>query len=585
MLAALRAYNPGILRGLIEHYGDTLDNELSVPSARQRTGYSVFGTFQTIQAMSLHEFLTLCEAVGADPWCVMPTVFSPQEVTNLMEYLGGATSTTYGAKRAALGHPAPWTSVFARIHIEFGNENWNAVFRGGTFMNAVAYGTRGNAIFGTLKSSPYYNSAQFDLVLGAQAVNAGVMLQIHNASANHDSMTLAPYMNSKVDTFATNEDYYGPLFAEPEWWTRNPTASSGFMRANYNSIQGSSRPVPLSVYEVNINTTQGAITQAALDSFVPSTGSGLALADHMLLMLHDLGMRDQVMFSLGGYRANRGDGKSVALWGTVRDMGVTDRKRPQFLALQMANQALAGNMVATTHTGDDPTWNQPLANLIAYTGAHYLQSYAFSNGAGKSLIVFNLHRTSSLGVNFTGANAPAGTIARQVLTSANLTDNNESALNVATVTDTLTNFDPNATLTLPAFSMTLLKWTQPAVDAWRYTFFGTTSNTGNAANTADPFHTGIPNLAVFGLLGPSQDPAKVASALLPKPQTIGTNYVLSFTQPAGVSGVTYGAEWRPDLATGTWQPMTDAGSGSVHTFSVPIGSNMKMFMRLTVTSP
>ena len=36
---------------------------------------------------------------------------------------------------------------------------------------------------------------------------------------------------------------------------------------------------------------------------------------------------------------------------------------------------------------------------------------------------------------------------------------------------------------------------------WRQAWFGTTTNSGNAADTADPYHTGIKNLEVLAFLG------------------------------------------------------------------------------------
>lgn len=120
---------------------------------------------------------------------------------------------------------------------------------------------------------------------------------------------------------------------------------------------------------------------------------------------------------------------------------------------------------------------------------------------------------------------------------------------------------------------------------WRQTWYGTTSNSGNAADTADPYHTGVSNLLVFGLFGPSQNPALVTTGMRPQPQFIGGNGVISFTQPAGVSGITYLAEWRADLGTGMWLPVSDSGTGNVHTFSVPMGANKRLFMRLTATNP
>ena len=57
----------------------------------------------------------------------------------------------------------------------------------------------------------------------------------------------------------------------------------------------------------------------------------------------------------------------------------------------------------------------------------------------------------------------------------------------------------------------------------------------------------------------------------------------SFTQPAGVSGITYGAEWSTTMKSGEWFPVTDTGSGNQHVFSIPM-SGIGTFMRLKVTS-
>ncbi len=124
-----------------------------------------------------------------------------------------------------------------------------------------------------------------------------------------------------------------------------------------------------------------------------------------------------------------------------------------------------------------------------------------------------------------------------------------------------------------------------AMDGWRQRYFGTTSNTGNAADTADPYHTGIRNLVAFALFGPSQDPSRLTSNQLPQLQKSGGNFVYSFTQPAGVSGLTYGAEWTASLSSGSWTPISDTGSGNIHTFLVPIGGNTKLFIRLRVSEP
>jgi hypothetical protein len=48
-------------------------------------------------------------------------------------------------------------------------------------------------------------------------------------------------------------------------------------------------------------------------------------------------------------------------------------------------------------------------------------------------------------------------------------------------------------------------------------------------------------------------------------------------------------EWSQTLLTGSWTTVTDTGNAGAsppqHTFSVPIGSNPKLYMRLKVTNP
>ena len=460
---ALKSFNPAILRTWVEHLGDSLDNEIAPPFARQRESYSstnidADGTSHEDLMYGLHEFLEVCDLLHAEPWWIVPTTFTTQEMTNLIEYLSGPSGSTYGAKRAARGRTAPWTDTLPIIHLEFGNEAWNNLnYRGATIgssnpLDPESYAARGSEMFGVARSSPYFVGSKYDLVLGGQADFTNRNIRIHNASSNNDSLAVAPYFGGNPTSFSTDEDLFGPLFAEPEM-----VETTGYMRQNYDNIRLSGRPVQLSVYEVNLHTTGASmITQARLNDFTPSIGAGVAVADHMLMMLRDLGIRNQCLYSLSSYANGRPDGKYILLWGSVRDMGVTDRKRPQFLAVKLANEAVGGDLVQTAQSGDNPTWNQPLVNTIQYNNAHFIQSFAFVNGNHRSVIVFNLHRTSNLDVNFSGLYAPSGPVTMRRLFANAITDNNENAENVVIQTTNFPAFDPTQPLTLPPFSMTVL---------------------------------------------------------------------------------------------------------------------------------
>jgi hypothetical protein len=118
-------------------------------------------------------------------------------------------------------------------------------------------------------------------------------------------------------------------------------------------------------------------------------------------------------------------------------------------------------MLGTALTGANPTWNQPLStnDNVQLTNAHELQTFAFTDGAGqRSLVMINLSRTSALPVTFSGINAPTGTVAVGQLTSANLTDSNESSNTVSTTNNSLTSFQPSIPYSLPPFSLTVFTW-------------------------------------------------------------------------------------------------------------------------------
>ena len=71
-------------------------------------------------------------------------------------------------------------------------------------------------------------------------------------------------------------------------------------------------------------------------------------------------------------------------------------------------------------------------------------------------------------------------------------------------------------------------------------------------------------------------------AASPESTILLPNFAISITQLAGVSGIIYGAEWNTAL-TGTWTPIADTDpSATGFTFSVSIGSETKIFMRLKV---
>jgi hypothetical protein len=156
----------------------------------------------------------------------------------------------------------------------------------------------------------------------------------------------------------------------------------------------------------------------------------------------------------------------------------------------------------------------------------------------------------------------------------------------------VSNLLPNTTYSYAAYATnsagigysTVDSFTTPAnFQSWQVSWYGSASNS-SATYNADPYHTGVANIAVFAFSGPYQNPQTASIAQLPQVQMSGGRFFYDFFEPAGVSGVTYGAQSSLDLGATSWQTVPDTGSGTEHIFGVLVGANPQLFMRLTVTA-
>lgn len=253
----------------------------------------------------------------------------------------------------------------------------------------------------------------------------------------------------------------------------------------------------------------------------------------------------------------------------------------------------ADNTTATTTTSTGSYTVTSGAPVMSVTPASVFSASGTAGGPfTPSSVAYTITNTGTASMNWTAGktqpwlslDATGGTLG--VGASAVVNASINSSANVLspgdwTDTITFTNTSNGTGSTTRAVSLSVLT----AAQSWRQRWYGTTSNTGSAADTADPFNTGVANLLVLAFFGADQDPATVRVNQLPQPQTSGGTFGFTFTQPAGVTGITYGAEWSIALIGGSWNPITDTGTGSQHVFVVPTSLGNQVFLRLKVTSP
>ena len=130
---------------------------------------------------------------------------------------------------------------------------------------------------------------------------------------------------------------------------------------------------------------------------------------------------------------------------------------------------------------------------------------------------------------------------------------------------------------------------QSALYNWRYAYFGTYGNTGNAADTANPMKDGIANLIKYATgispLAQSDTPPAVPGQIMAG----GSNYLtLSFNRIADPA-LTYSVEATNDLGSTAWSSIwSSTGASNVPgnvmvQDSVALGQHTKRFLRLSVS--
>lgn len=323
VVALLRQLKPGYLRDWQGQLGDSVANRLAEPFARRPTRYRP-GEHEMLYLYSLPDFLELCAAVGARPWVVAPTLADAAEYEALGRYL----------KQAAARHG------FREIVLEFGNENWNILFRPAGMLNALTHAQAADRAFRAVKAG----AAGFNGLLAtvnAQFVNPDGVRQIARASAEASRVTVAPYFLYSLAATLTPDQAVAAAFADDD----------RLVRADRRQAQLHGKQ--LSVYEVNFHTTEGDAGLALRNRTVAGAHSGAALAKRLLETVA-AGVREQAVYSLTGFDflAARERGL-VRMWGVARDLA-PGRLRPTGLALQLLNEAVGGDVHAARCDGAAP---------------------------------------------------------------------------------------------------------------------------------------------------------------------------------------------------------------------------------------
>ena len=190
---------------------------------------------QDTNSYGTDEFLRMCEAMGAEPLiCVNIGLLTGtcgvsipdtgmtendyiQDVLDWMEYCNGDTSTTWGALRAANGHPAPYNVTYWEID----NETWSTSWGGG-ISNYIA------------KVQAFVPEMQAK----ADELNFPIKISAVGGSGYDTS-----WNETLIDNCATLIDYISVhYYAAPDSYKSGPVSYESFLVTLANYIAASDNP-------------------------------------------------------------------------------------------------------------------------------------------------------------------------------------------------------------------------------------------------------------------------------------------------------------------------------------------------------
>lgn len=407
-VAVLTAMHPAYLRDWEGQLGDTFDNRIAGDFARRTTRYRPGSTSEVDFSYGLRDFLSLAEKLGASPWIIVPTTFSDGECADLGRFLAGRQPVSHNRE----------------VLVEFGNENWNSLFRPAGIINAQSHGTVADQCFDAIHRNA--GSVPLRTVINAQHANPSAALDFAAASRQADIVAVAPYFLTSLNTGLAPASVLPTLFA------------GDGDRLLKISRKATSLHKETAVYEVNFHTDGGTAKDDERTAITSGAVSGAALATRLLDTLA-LGVKRQCVYSLAGFdnRSAAGPDQFVRLWGVTRDLATADHIRPSGLAVVMLNAALAGNMVQTSSM--DPA----------------IHSYGFRTAAGWSAVLTSTAATqTNVRVEFPAGGKLPETL--QTLASASPFATNEESTQVRIESHPLLFESRTATVTIPAGGLVTL---------------------------------------------------------------------------------------------------------------------------------
>jgi len=313
----LKQLKPSFLRDWQGQLSDSYENRVADLYKRKVFRHRNWQSVDRIFGYSIPEFLGLCEEVGANPWIIVPPTFSNEDSYKLGQFLALNANT----------------SRFSQVIVEYGNENWNWLYRAGGMPYPDIHGVISDKAFQSIVAGAN-GKVNIRKVINGQFDYRTRTQEYINYSQESDTISLAPYFFNEMDAGLSEKEALRQLFTT--------------LRERLREMRemGRAADKDLAIYEINMHTIRGSAPPEERNPIIAGGASGSAFArnmiDAMLLKANPIMIYSMTQFEFRLMDVP-GTGK---LWGIVRDLGETQRLRPTGLAMKMLNQVIAKNLHA-----------------------------------------------------------------------------------------------------------------------------------------------------------------------------------------------------------------------------------------------
>ena len=451
-----KGFGGGLLAGIRNPWGAPL--RMDERGAEQAT------------AVSLHKLLEVTREVGAQPWIVTSTLFTVEEQKALMEYLAGPPDSPYGKLRAELGQTAPWTDVFSRILIEYGNEAWNPAFSPQNYTGRPEdYGAVAQLAFEAMASSPYFNKSKIGFVLNGWVTQTDLKHGFGPRAATTCPLAsyvgVAPYIGGwdVAGTVAGGTDQTGQLELMMAARRLHAKAMNDAVEAVLALNAERTSPIQNVVYEGGPGYSlpaPGKPVNPVEEARGKSLATALSYFDHTLNNIAlGFGPQQFYKFNIGDYWASH-----TISW----------QPHASTLGLKLLNEHAKGAMLETK-TISTPTTDLPTTEIIkervdqrtkevteikrplpAISGIPLVQCFAFRDGKTLSLAILSLQPSGDTKTTITLPAAPAGPMKKRTLNGPSALSTNIEAEEVKISDSEVTPQGQKIELDIPPHSLTVV---------------------------------------------------------------------------------------------------------------------------------